>query len=162
MNAMLEQFEQMTGDLLDRTNFTTRQTLQAAELTWDDIDRVLLVGGSTRMPAVVEMLRRLSGKEPDRSVSPDEAVAHGAAIHAGMLLDQFEGRPPRLKVRNVNSHSLGVVAMDSKTGRQKNAVLIPRNTPLPATAKRVFRTQQENQSSIRVEVVEGEEPLVFP
>ncbi|MDP6446377.1 MAG: Hsp70 family protein, partial [Pirellulaceae bacterium] len=150
------EFEQMTGDLLDRTNFTTRQTLLAAGLSWDDIDRVLLVGGSTRMPAVVEMLRRLSGKEPDRSVSPDEAVAHGAAIHAGMLLDRYEGRPPRLKVRNVNSHSLGVVATDTATGRKQNAILIPRNTALPASAKRVFQTHHANQGSIRVEVVEGE------
>ena len=65
-----QQFHEMTQDLLDRTSFTTRQTLQAANLEWKDIDRVLLVGGSTRMPAVYEMLKEMSGMDPDRSVSP--------------------------------------------------------------------------------------------
>lgn len=151
-----EQFQEMTRDLLDRTAFTTRQTLQAAGLKWADIDRVLLVGGSTRMPGVVEMMRELSGKEPDCSVSPDEAVAHGAALHAGLLLAKFNGQSPTFKVRNVNSHSLGVVATDAKTNRPRNAIVIPRNTPLPVTAKRVFKTQKANQKSILVQIVEGE------
>ena len=151
-----ERFDEMTRDLLDRTAFTTRQTLQAAGLEWGDIDRLLLVGGSTRMPAVREMLRGLSGKEPDHSVSPDEAVAHGAALQAGLLLDRHQGRPPRFRIRNVNSHSLGVVATDSVTRRPRNAILVPRNTPLPVTAKRVFRTQKAAQKSILVRVVEGE------
>src|SRR6185436_13952564 len=120
-----QQFQDMTRDLLDRTAFTTRQTLQAAGLEWSDIDRVLLVGGSSRMPAVVEMLKQLSGKEPDQSVSPDEAVAHGAALHAGILLAYHEGKSPSFRIRNVNSHSLGVVATDIKTKRPRNAILIP-------------------------------------
>jgi molecular chaperone DnaK len=151
-----QQFEDMTRDLLDRTAFTTRQTLQAAGLYWNDLDRVLLVGGSTRMPAVPAMLKALSGKDPDASVSPDEAVAHGAALHAGLLLDRHAGRAPSFKIRNVNSHSLGVVATDTNTKRQRNAILIPRNTPLPVTAKRIFKTQKANQRSILVQIVEGE------
>ena len=83
-----EKFEEITQDLLDRTQFTTKQTLQAAGLNWSDMDCVLLVGGSTRMPMVARMLRELSGKEPDASVAVDEAVAHGAALHAGVLLAQ--------------------------------------------------------------------------
>jgi len=151
-----EQFHEMTQDLLDRTAFTTRQTLQAAGLQWSDIDRVLMVGGSTRMPAVIEALRKISGKEPDCSVSPDEAVAHGAALHAGLLLSKHAGKSPSFKIRNVNSHSLGVVATDSKTNRPRNAIVIPRNTPLPVTAKRVFKTQKAGQKSILVQIVEGE------
>ncbi len=151
-----EQFEEMTLDLLERTSFTTRQTLQAAGLQWSEIDRILLVGGSTRMPAVGAMLQELSGLEPDRSVSPDEAVAHGAALHAGLLLDQHAGRVPQFRIKNVNSHSLGVVATDAQTRQQRNAILIPRNTQLPVTAKRVFRTQKENQRSVLVRIVEGE------
>jgi len=151
-----EQFEEMTLDLVERTSFTTRQTLQAAGLQWADIDRILLVGGSTRMPAVQRMLRQLSGLEPDRSVSPDEAVAHGAALHAGLLLDKHEGRVPQFQVKNVNSHSLGVVATDPKTRQARNAILIPRNTTLPATARRHFRTQREGQRSVLVRIVEGE------
>jgi molecular chaperone DnaK len=151
-----DQFLEMTQDLLDRTSFTTRQTLLAAGLTWADIDRILLVGGSSRMPAVVEMLRQISGKEPDCSVSPDEAVAHGAALHAGLLIDRFEGKSPTFRIRNVNSHSLGVVATDTKTKRPRNAILIPRNTPLPVAAKRIFKTQKVGQRSVLVQIVEGE------
>src|SRR6185436_15874926 len=151
-----QQFEEMTRDLLDRTSFTTRQTLQAAGLEWSDINRVLLVGGSSRMPGVLEMLRQLSGQEPDCSVSPDEAVAHGAALHAGLILAYHQGKPPSFHIRNVNSHSLGVVATDAKTKRLRNAILIPRNTPLPVVARRVFKTQKAAQKSILVQIVEGE------
>jgi molecular chaperone DnaK len=153
-----EKFEEFTADLLERTTFTTRQTLKAVGLDWHDIDSVLLVGGSTRMPAVVRMLRTLTGKDPDTSISPDEAVAHGAAIHAGLVLAQLQGHPPRIRVRNVNSHSLGIVATDPTTKRRQNAVLVPRNTPLPAKAKRVFRTFKEGQKSIVAHIVEGESP----
>lgn len=151
-----EQFQEATRDLLDRTRFTTRQALQAAKLDWGAIDRVLLVGGASRMPMVRDMLRQLSGKEPDVSASPDEAVAHGAALHAGLLLARDQGQPARFAIRNVNSHSLGVVGMDRKTGRRRNAILIPRNTTLPATAERVFKTQQTGQPSVLVQIVEGE------
>ncbi len=87
-----DKFEEITQDLLDRTKFTTRQTLQAAGLGWSDLDYVLMVGGSTRMPMVAGMLRELSGKEPDASVSVDEAVAHGAALHAAIRLAQVARR----------------------------------------------------------------------
>ena len=123
-----EQFEEATQDLLDRTRFTTVQALKAAGLEWKDLDRVLLVGGSTRMPMVRDMLRQLSGKEPDDSVAADEAVAHGAALHASLILAQQQGRPPVFKIRNVNSHSLGVVGVDPLTKRRRNGILIPRNT----------------------------------
>lgn len=151
-----EKFEEICYDLLDRTRFTTKQTLQAAGCTWEEIDRVLLVGGSSRMPMVRKMLQDLSGKPPDASVSADEAVAHGAALHAGILLARTEGNRVPFKIKNVNSHSLGVVATDGKTGRKRNAILIPRNTALPVTAKRVFKTSQASQRSILVQIVEGE------
>lgn len=153
-----DRFQELTQDLLDRTIFTTKQTLQAAGLTWRDIDRVLLVGGSSRMPAVRQALQQLSGREPDCSVSPDEAVAHGAALHAGLLLDRNRGEVPLFRIKNVNSHSLGVVATDPETRRPRNAILIPRNTPLPATATRVFRTQKPGQKSVLAQIIEGESP----
>ncbi len=153
-----EQFTEATQDLLDRTRFTTVQTLKAAGLDWPAIDCVLLVGGSTRMPMVREMLHQLSGKEPDASVSADEAVAHGAALQAGLILAKQQGQKGRFKVKNVNSHSLGVVGTDPMTGRRRNGILIPRNTPLPVTAKRTFKTQKANQKSILVQIVEGESP----
>ena len=151
-----QQFEEATQDLLDRTRFTTTQTLRAAGLDWKDIERVLLVGGSTRMPMVHEMILQLSGKQPDDSVAADEAVAHGAALHASLILARQAGKPEAFKIKNVNSHSLGVVGVESLTKRRRNGILIPRNTPLPVTAKRVFKTTKANQRSIRVDIVEGE------
>ena len=151
-----KKFEEITHDLLDRSQFTTRQTLLAAGLRWDDIDRVLLVGGSTRMPMVPEMLEKLAGKKPDNSVSADEAVAHGAALRADLILSRSTETPPRFKIRNVNSHSLGVVATDPKTKLKCNAILIPRNTPLPVSSKRIFKTDKAGQQSIGIQIVEGE------
>lgn len=159
MEVTRQQLEELTADLLERTLFTTQRTLEAAGLSWEQVERVLLVGGSTRMPAVARKLKELSGREPDQSVSPDEAVAQGAALHAGLLLERHRGRPPRFRIRNVNSHSLGVVAADPVTKQLRSAVLIPRNTPLPVTARRVFRTHKPAQQSILVQIVEGESPL---
>lgn len=151
-----DEFEAATRDLLDRTSFTTRQTLQAAGLEWQQVDRVLLVGGATRMPAVVNLLKELSGKTPDSSIAADEAVAFGAALHAHNLMLKHQGQVPPFSVRNVNSHSLGVVATEPTTRRRRNAVIIPRNTPLPVHGKRTFKTQKNNQSSVLVKIVEGE------
>lgn len=151
-----QRFEEITLDLLERTSFTTRQTLRSTGLEWDDIDHVLMVGGSTRMPGVAAMLQQLSGKPPEATLSPDEAIAQGAAIHAGFVLDRLDGRRPRVRVRNVNSHSLGIAGTDPKTKRKQTAVLIPRNTPLPAKAKRVFKTLKDGQRTIVAGIVEGE------
>ncbi len=151
-----EQFEEATADLLDRTRFTVGQTLRAAGLGWSEIDRVLLTGGSTRMPMVRTLLRQLSGKDPDTSVAADEAVAHGAALRAGLLLARSQGKVPPFRIKNVNSHSLGVVGFDPQTKRKRVGMLIPRNTPIPATAQRTFKTQKPGQRSILVEVIEGE------
>jgi molecular chaperone DnaK len=151
-----EEFEEMTVDLLDRTDFTVRQTLKAADMKWTNIDKVLLVGGSTRMPAVQEMLRTLSGQEPDTSLSPDEAVAHGAALRSAMLLNQQSDAFRPAEIKNVNSHSLGVVANEVETGISKVVILVPRNTPLPVVSRRVFKTHRKDQESILVQIVEGE------
>lgn len=151
-----DEFQKMTLDLLDRTDFTIRQTMKAAGLKWTEIDKVLLVGGSTRMPAVREMLTTLTGKTPDSSLSPDEAVAHGAALRAAMLLDKKSSAFRPAKIKNVNSHSLGVVANDVETQIAKVVTLIPRNTPLPVVARRVFKTHKKDQESILVQIVEGE------
>ena len=151
-----DEFIQMTQDLLDRTRFTTVQTLNAAGLQWSDITRVLLVGGSSRMPMVREMLRQVTGQEPDTSAAADEAVAMGAAIHAGNILALSAGNPPSFQIRNVNSHSLGVIGMDPATRLPRVGVLIPRNTKLPARIRRKFKTQKNNQRSLLVQIVEGE------
>lgn len=148
-----QQFEEMTADLLDRTRFTVVNLMQDAGLKWEDITRLLLVGGSTRMPMVQRMLAEVSGKKPDQSLSADESVAHGAAIYAGLLV--ASGSRPAFTVRNVNSHDLGVLGIEPQTGRPRNQVMIARNTTLPASKTALFCTHRPNQSNVAVNVVEG-------
>jgi molecular chaperone DnaK len=150
-----KEFEDMTLDLLDRTDFTVRQTLKAAGSAWTDIDRVLLVGGSSRMPAVRSMIEALSGREPDTSLSPDQAVAHGAAIRSAIIQGGSEDFKAT-RIKNVNSHSLGVVATEIDTKIRRVVHLIPRNTPLPVVARQVFKIHKKNQESLLVKIVEGE------
>jgi molecular chaperone DnaK len=100
----------------------------------------------------------LTGKPPERSVSVDEAVAHGAALYANLLLQQHSGAagPPQFSITNVNSHSLGIVGVDTQTGRRRNQILIPKNTPLPHTITKAFKIQKPGQAHIVIRVVEGE------
>ncbi len=151
-----DKFQDLTRDLLARSETTTSIVLKTAGLEWADIDRVLLVGGSSRMPAVAEMLRQLTGQEPDRSLSPDQAVAHGAAIHAAMLMKSGNSALSDCKLVNVNSHSLGVRGFDKLTQRHANAIMIPKNSPLPCRKGKLFRTGTDNQSSVQIVVLEGE------
>lgn len=153
-----DDFQKMTLDLIDRTDFTIRQTLKAGGMKWTDVDKVLLVGGSTRMPAVREMLGSLAGTPPDTSLSPDEAVAHGAALRAAMLSSHESSTFRPAKIRNVNSHSLGIVANEIGTGVPQVVTLIPRNTPLPVISRKVFKTHKPDQESFLIKIVEGESP----
>lgn len=151
-----QEFLELTAHLLQRTEETSTLVVQQAGLTWDQVDRVMVVGGATRMPMVTEMLRQLIGREPDRSMSADEAVSHGAAIYAGMLLGLGTDAQRRCELINVNSHSLGVVGFESSTGRRVNAILIPRNTPIPTEMTKSFSTLEPNQKTVAVPIVEGE------
>ena len=151
LSVSREKFEELTADLVERTAFTVRKVLQDAGIDWQDVTRLLLVGGSTRMPMIEAMLERESGLVPDRSLSPDEAVAHGAAIYANML----RGREPAMELTNVNSHDLGVLAIEGATGRPRRQLMIKRNTPLPAMRKVRFATHENNQISVSVNVIEG-------
>ncbi len=157
MEISRPQFEEITRDLLERTETTTSLVIKQAGLQWPQIDRVLLVGGSSRMPMVGQMLRRVTGKEPDCSQSPDEAVAHGAALYAAMLLgERTVAGGGECRLINVNSHSLGVVGIHAATRRATNVVLIPKNTALPCRALRTFCTARDGQRSVKVPIVEGE------
>ena len=157
------QLAEMTADLLGRTRMTCELALMEAAMTWDRLDAILLVGGSSRMPQVAHMLEELSGIVPTRTVNPDEAVAKGAALYARMrwdagadVTDQV-GRIFRMaKVTDVNSHSLGIVGRDRKTGERRVVPIIPRNTPIPHSNSRGFRTRREGQGQIYIEIVEGE------
>lgn len=149
-----EQFQQLTQDLVERTRLTVESVLAQCRMTWGDLSRILLVGGSTRMPAVIEMLESCFGKPIDRSLSPDEAVAHGAALYAGLCLNAEATAGYGMSVKNVSSHDLGVLGVNS-TGRKRRRVMIPRNSLLPAKRTERFMTAKENQKSVKVEIVEG-------
>ena len=138
-----EGFERATAALVRLTQSTAEIVLRQSGLAWNEIDRVLLVGGSTRMPMIVNMLENLTGKTADRSLAPDEAVAHGAALYADLLLRKQQGRESagaEFTLTNVNSHSLGIVGIDDRTKKKVNHILIPKNTPLPG---RDFRAIQD-------------------
>jgi molecular chaperone DnaK len=159
------EFETLTRDLLVRTRLTTQQLLRQAGLTWEQVDRVLLVGGSTHMPMTKQMLQELTGKAPDNSLAVSEVVARGAALHAGIvaahdfgedLLIEGGARDALSQVVeiNVNAHSLGI---EVKHGQERvNDILIPKNTQLPTAASRVYCTVVENQQRVRVKVLQGE------
>ena len=154
-----EEFEQATLPLLERTRMTAEIVVRQAGLKFADIDRVLLVGGSTRMPQIMRMLEEMTGKTPDRSISADEAVAHGAALYAALLAPSAAGAfapAPQFQVTNVNSHSLGILATDPVSGKKLNKVLIPKNTPLPFTRKKKFQTYRPSQRAVLIKVLEGE------
>ena len=158
-------FEAITRDLLTRTRLTTLQVLRQAKLEWHQVDRVLLVGGSTHMPMTGAMLQEISGKAPDRSLAVSEVVARGAALHAGIVAaraattqgDFFAEEVINLGdivEINVNSHSLGIEIR--KGADRLNDILIPKNTQLPTSQTRVYRTVLDNQPHVRVKVLQGE------
>jgi molecular chaperone DnaK len=178
-----EQFEAMTRDLLSRTKRCVEEVLHDARRSgFAEIDRVLLAGGASRMPQVSAMISRVLKREPDRFL-PHDTVAHGAAIHAAVIA--LAGQPSdrsaavatrpdlasiaagyeedvvrvaaQIQTLTVSPHSLGVV-VQTPAGRQETAVVIPRNTPLPASREKIFGTVADGQKTVRIRVLEGESP----
>ena len=161
-------FERMTADLLQRTKDTTELVLKQSGVDPHNLDDVILVGGSTYMPVVEQMLKEVCGRAPSRSVSPEESVAQGAAIHAAILEAREKGDDSRMaaavlkrlqsvNTQDVNSHSLGVKITDpNERSRKINHIMIPRNTAIPYSVTQRFVTTSENQQSIHIYVLEGE------
>ena len=143
-------FDQLTADLVERTKEPVRRALADAGLSASDIDQVLLVGGSTRIPAVVEAVRNETGKEPNKSVNPDEVVAMGAAIQGGVI----SGDVKDIVLLDVTPLSLGIETMGGVFTK-----LIDRNTTIPTSKSQVFSTAADNQPAVDVHVLQGERPM---
>ena len=144
------EFERITKDLLDRVKKPVEQALKDAGLKTGDIDEVILVGGSTRMPAVQDLVKKLTGKEPNMSVNPDEVVAMGAAVQGGVLAGDGEG----ILLLDVTPLSLGVETMGGVMTK-----MIERNTTIPTRKTEIYSTASDNQTSVEVHVLQGERQM---
>ena len=145
-------FDELTADLVDGTMGPVRQALSDAGLSASEIDKVLLVGGSTRIPAVQEAVKKYTGKEPFKGINPDECVAVGAAIQGGKLAGD-EGAGSVLLL-DVTPLSLGIETLGGVATK-----LIDRNTTIPTNKKQIFSTAEDNQTAVDIHVVQGERPL---
>ena len=140
-------FDELTADLVQKTVGPVKQALADSGLQFSDIDKILMVGGSSRIPAVLEAVRSLSGKDPFKGINPDECVAIGAALQAGVLGGEVKG----LLLLDVTPLSLGV---ETKGGVMTK--IIDRNTTIPTKKSQIFTTAVDGQTSVEVHVLQGE------
>ena len=150
INLTKAKFEDLIGDLLESTIEPVRKALKDANLTKNDIDKVLLVGGSTRIPKVVDLIKNELGKEPSKGVNPDEVVAMGAAIQGGVLTGEVDD----IVLLDVTPLSLGIETMGNIC-----TVLIPRNTTIPTSKSQVFSTAADNQPAVDIHILQGERQM---
>ncbi|MGY3749104.1 molecular chaperone DnaK [Vagococcus acidifermentans] len=143
-------FDELTSDLVERTKVPVRQAIKDAGIAQSEIDEVILVGGSTRIPAVVDAVRKETGKEPNKSVNPDEVVAMGAAIQGGVITGDVKD----VVLLDVTPLSLGIETMGGVFTK-----LIDRNTTIPTSKSQVFSTAADNQPAVDIHVLQGERPM---
>ena len=150
MNLTRAKFDELTADLVEKTTGPTRQALKDANMKPEQIDKVILVGGSTRIPAVQESIKKIMGQEPSRGVNPDEVVALGAAIQAGVL----SGEVKDVLLLDVTPLSLGIETLGGVATK-----LIEKNTTIPTSKKQIFSTAADSQPSVEIHVLQGERAM---
>ena len=146
-NLTRTEFENMCKDLVERTEEPIKKALNQAQLTIADIDEILLVGGSTRMPAIQDVVKKVTGREPNRSINPDEVVAIGAAIKAGIMEEKISD----IVLEDTTPLSLGV-----RSNGGKNTIIIPANTPIPCEKTVKASTSHDFQRNVRIVILQGE------
>jgi molecular chaperone DnaK len=157
------EFEDIIGHHIDLTRDLTKKALADAQLDWRDIDKVLLVGGSTHIPMVRTMVAELTGREPEAGINPDEVVALGAACYAAYLSDvtlrneKGQALPP-MRLRNVTAHALGIVTLDDIRKKEMNSTIIEKDTEIPVEKTQAgYTTVENNQTAVRLQVIQGED-----
>ena len=150
LNLTRAKFEDLSRDLLNRCKTPVENALKDAGISKSDINEVVLVGGSTRIPAVQQLVKEYTGKEPNQSVNPDEVVAVGAAIHAGVLAGDVKD----IELLDVTPLTLGIETLGGVM-----TPLVPRNTTIPVSKSQVFSTAENNQTAVDIHVLQGERPM---
>lgn len=150
MNLTRAKFEELSYDLLERCKAPVEKAIQDAGITKNDINEVILVGGSSRIPAVQKLVKDYTGKEPNQTVNPDEVVAVGAAIQAGVLAGEVKD----IVLLDVTPLTLGIETLGGVM-----TPLVPRNTTIPVSKSQVFSTAENNQTAVDIQVLQGERPM---
>jgi molecular chaperone DnaK len=159
-------FTDLLADFITRTELLINAVMTDAGLQWKDVDQILLVGGSTRIPAVIDMISRVTGKKPSMQVNPDEAVALGASIQAGIICakdqtekvnDMVRMKYGAINVSDVTAHSFGAITLD-EFDNKRNAIIIPKNSKIPVRKSQIFYTSTANQTQVKMVVIQGEDP----
>jgi molecular chaperone DnaK len=175
INVDRDDFDELIEDLISKTETYMNKVIQDAKLEWSDINKIILVGGSSRIPAVQKMIKRVTGQEPVKDTNPDECVALGAAIQSiiaskesiqdsnGQVSDQQtpelkskKGESIDLVINEVASHSLGIRVKSAQTDKYINSIIIPRLTQIPCERTKVYGTSEDNQSRVEFDVLQGE------
>lgn len=165
-NVEQSRFNELTSPLVLRTEEITKRLLKDNNLGWAKVDVVLMTGGSSRMPMIREMLKKLSGRTINTSLSPDQSIAHGATYYAGMLISKSEfvnsilssdvtARLKKVQQKSVTARGLGILIRDTRTNTRVPHYLIQPNTPLPASVTQIFGTVIENQKRVHLHIVES-------